>query len=328
MTNTVRLPGTDMTSSVIGFGCASLGSRVSRQQGLSALQSAFDRGVTWYDVAPAYGAGEAEPIIAEFLRGRRDKVLLCSKVGVIPPARNDVLKLVYALARPALTVASGLRRKFRKMSATRNQTLPLTPEFIRTSLDRSLQRLGTDYLDVFALHKPSVADLQRDDVLKTLEDILASGKARHISVAGSVDAARAAVRHENIYRVVQLADNPTASPLPSLTALAGRPLAFVTHSVLGVDGAMDRLLQSLAAHPEDLKKLRNAGYEGSEREAVATLLIDRALASNKDGVVLASMFSQKHQAHNIARAARPTNPDAIRLVDDLVRDKVRIESVI
>ncbi len=328
MINKVQLPGTDMTSSVIGFGCASLGSRVSRQQGLSALNLAFDSGVTWYDVAPAYGAGEAEPVIGEFLRGRRDKVLLCSKVGVIPPARNDALKLVYAAARPVLTVASGLRRKFRRISATRNQTLPLTADFISTSIERSLQRLGADYLDVFALHKPSVEDLQRDDVLRALENILTGGKARHISVAGSVEAAHTAVQHGNVYRLFQLADNPTASPLSQLTALAGRPLAFVTHSVLGVDGAMDRLLQSLADRPEDLKKIRDAGYNGNEREAVATLLIDRALASNKDGVVLTSMFSRKHQAHNIARATRPINPDAIRLVDELVKGKVHIESVV
>ncbi|HTO29943.1 MAG TPA: aldo/keto reductase [Pararhizobium sp.] len=327
MTNTVQLPGTDMTSSVIGFGCASLGSRISKQQGLAALNAAFDKGVTWYDVAPAYGAGEAEPIIGEFLRGRRDKVLICSKVGVVPPARNDLLKLVYMLARPALTVASGLRRKFRKMSATRNQTLPLTPDFIRGSIERSLKRLGTDHLDVFALHKPSIEDMRRDDVQRTLEDILKSGKARYISVAGAVDAARAAIQHPEIYRLVQLADNPTSSPLPQLTTQAGRPLAFITHSVLGVDGAMDRLLQSLSEHPEDLKKIRAAGYGGSEKEAVAALLVDRALASNRQGVVLASMFSQKHQASNIARAARPVNPDAIRLVDELVKGKIRVESV-
>ena len=43
----------------LGFGCASLGSRVAAADGLNALAAAFDAGVNWFDVAPAYGAGEA-----------------------------------------------------------------------------------------------------------------------------------------------------------------------------------------------------------------------------------------------------------------------------
>ena len=75
----------------LGFGCASLGSHVSEGQGLRALHAAFERGVTWYDVAPPYGDGEAEEILGRFLTGRRDRVVICTKFGVPRPAGSKPL---------------------------------------------------------------------------------------------------------------------------------------------------------------------------------------------------------------------------------------------
>jgi aryl-alcohol dehydrogenase-like predicted oxidoreductase len=258
---------------------------------------------------------------------RRDAMLLCTKVGRVPPPRNGLLKMAFMLARPAARVASGLRKKFRKVQLTRNQTVALNPALIRTSMERSLTRLKTDYVDVFALHQPAADDLARDDVLAVLEDLVREGKTRHAAIAGSYESAHAALAFPQIYSFFQLADNPVSSPLANLRRAAGRPLALVSHSVLGVDGAMDRIVESLGRRPEDRKLLQEAGYIGSDRKAVADLLIDRALASNFEGVVLASMFSEEHQANNIARASRPLNLDASALVERLVKNKVAIESV-
>ena len=71
--------------SAIGMGCASLGSRVGRREGLKALARAYDAGITWFDVAPSYGDAEAETILGEFVQGRRDKIRICTKVGIRPP---------------------------------------------------------------------------------------------------------------------------------------------------------------------------------------------------------------------------------------------------
>ena len=59
------------SASRIGFGCASLGSRIDSRSGLRALSDAFDRGVNWFDLAPSYGNGQAEAIFSQFLEGRR-----------------------------------------------------------------------------------------------------------------------------------------------------------------------------------------------------------------------------------------------------------------
>ena len=91
---TVVCPGLGREVSALGFGCASLGSRVSEAQGLRALGLAFERGVTWYDVAPPYGDGEAEGILGKFLAGRRDRVAICTKFGIPRPVVSSAMRLI------------------------------------------------------------------------------------------------------------------------------------------------------------------------------------------------------------------------------------------
>lgn len=316
---TVQLPGFDQGAGAIGFGCASLGSRVSAAQGVNALAAAHAAGVNWFDVAPAYGAGDAESILGSFARGRRAQLLICTKVGLAPPQRNALLKSVYAAARPVVGAFKGLRKAFRRMPATRNVALPLTPQLVVESLERSLRRLGTDHVDVYALHKPAHADIGRDDILQTLDDLRRAGKVRHLGVAGDAEAAHLALAHPGIYTVLQLADDPVEQPLRRLQQALTVPRAFVTHSILGVDGTRERLVEALQAGGAPARRrLADAGYGGDVDQAVSQLLVDRALAANAGGVVLLSMFSARHRAENIARAQRPVYPQAIDLVAELL----------
>ncbi|MFO6448126.1 aldo/keto reductase [Erythrobacter sp. NE805] len=314
MMNKVQLPGTPITCGVLGMGCASLGSRVSRAQGLRALAAAHEQGVDWLDVAPVYGAGQAEEIIGSFVKGRRDRVHICSKVGLSVARSGAALRLAYALGRPLIGAAKGLRSRFKKVTAAQNVSVPLTPELIATSLESSLRRLGTDYLDMLALHRVEVADLARDEIRRALEDAVAAGKVRHVGVAGSVESAEAALAWPETFTILQLADAPHEAPLPRLRAAASRPPAFITHSVFGVGGAMAAAETALAANPALRTRLAEAGYAGGDRQVIADLLLDRALASNCEGVVLVSMYDPAHLAANVARARGPAREEAIALV--------------
>lgn len=316
---TVQLPGFDRPVGVLGFGCASLGSRISGRQGLAALAAAADAGVHWFDVAPAYGAGDAEALLGQFARGRRSQVLICTKVGLAPPQRNALLKGLYAAARPVVGLLKGARKAFRRMPATRNVSVPLTPTLIETSLERSLRRLGTDHVDVFALHKPAHADIARDDIVQTLLRLKQAGKVRHLCVAGDLAAAHLAAALPDVYSVFQLADDPWVNPLPGLRALMQRPAAIISHSVLGVDGARERMLAALRqGGAAGRQRLAMAGYGGDLDKAVTNLLVDRAFAANDGGVVLMSMFSAGNRAVNLARAAAPVDASRIALVAELL----------
>lgn len=299
----------------LGFGCASLGSRVAARAGLQALFAAHEAGVTWFDVAPAYGAGEAEKLLGEFLQGRRDDVSVTTKVGIAPPARLGAIKLAYAVGRPALGAAAGLRRLFRKMSATRNRRLPLSAELVETSIAASLKRLRFDHVDVYALHDPEADDVRRDDVLRALERVLARGQARRVGVAGTLDACREASRAGESYQLIQMSAEDFAA---GRAGFADCGKQVVLHSVFGVDGMRDRLAAALARDPERARRLAAFGYEGGAARAVADLLLDNAFAISPGGVVLASMFTAGHLAANIARASRRPSPRAPEILREML----------
>jgi len=298
----------------IGFGCASLGSRVAPAEGLNALAAAFDAGVNWFDVAPPYGAGEAETLLGRFLRGRRDRAIVVTKVGMAPPRRLGAMRLAYALGRPLVARAASFRRAFRALAATRNRHLPLTAELIERSIAESLKRLGVDAVDVYALHDPDPADVARYEVRAALARVLDRGQARAVAVAGDFDACRAAVAAGAPYSILQTS---VANLDDGGAELAGAGLLLVSHSVFGVGGgALDRLAAQLAAAPQRHRRLIAAGYPADPRGAAAELLLDCALAGNPDGVVLASMFDAAHRAADLARAGRPKGAAALGLLDE------------
>ena len=149
----ITLGQTGIEASCLGFGCASLGSRVPAAAGLRALSAAFEQGIDWFDLAPAYGRGAAETIAADFIKGRRDRVRLCTKVGLAPPTSGGgIASALVPLARRAVALVPGLRAALRRSGVQSNTRLPLTPELLRGSLEESLRRLGTDHVDLYALH--------------------------------------------------------------------------------------------------------------------------------------------------------------------------------
>lgn len=267
----IRLPGTATETSWLGFGCASLGSRISARAGLAALSRAHEAGVTWFDLAPAYGAGQAEEIFAQFLTGRRDSVQVLTKVGLAPPPRARLMRAAMTVARPALGLLRGLRGKTNSVRALSNQRVPLTPDLIEASVANSLRRLGTSHVDVLALHDPNPADVAHEEVLRALERVLSRGQARFIGVAGSLEACRAGAAPDMPYTILQTAVRPGEDVFVPLRTAAPRQILTIGHSVFRGD---------------------------------ADARLGRALKQNPDGITLLSMFSPAHLANNLAEAER------------------------
>src|ERR1700744_6008843 len=72
----------------LGFGCSGLMASLDRFESARVLRSAAEAGISHFDVAPSYGYGEAEGVLGEFLRGRRDAFTVTSKFGIAPPSRR------------------------------------------------------------------------------------------------------------------------------------------------------------------------------------------------------------------------------------------------
>lgn len=306
--------------SAVGMGCASLGSRVSRREGLRSLDRAFDAGVTWYDVAPSYGDSEAESILGEFVRGKRDKVQICTKVGIRPARTPFPMRAAKPIIRAAVGALPTLRKYVIRARPAATKSA-ITPEIIARSVEASLRRLGTDHVDVLALHDADEDEVVREDIIAALERALSVGKAKTISIASSLEPGLLGVARSKIYGIVQVANNPFQPSLALATERLpeGRPVTFVTHGVYGAFGALYQLCERIELNITRLQMLRDEGYSGSTEEAATALLADYALATNRAGITLFSMFKKKHLDFNLRRLERvPANARIEKIVQALI----------
>jgi aryl-alcohol dehydrogenase-like predicted oxidoreductase len=290
------------SASAIGFGCASLGSRVDAKTGLAALSRAFDAGINWFDAAPSYGDAEAETILGRFLVGKRDQSFLCTKVGISPARRTSSTHLIKPLARGLVRLFPGIRKS---VSRARPRAIkqPLSASAIYSSLSASLARLGTDYVDVLALHGAAPEEVLQDDILGVLDKITRNGMARAISIASNVETGVMGCNGSRTYRVLQVANNPFQPELGYAREhlQRGADVVFVSHSAFGSAGAFGQLHSQLSSRSEARAALAHEGYVGSIGAISAAFLVDFALSANAKGITLFSMFTVEHLEFNIAR---------------------------
>jgi aryl-alcohol dehydrogenase-like predicted oxidoreductase len=301
----VTLGATGIETSALGFGASSLGSRIDAAAGTRALLAALDAGVTWIDLAPVYGAGKAEEIVGQALRSRRGQAQICTKVGLklAGGVGGGLRATLMPIARKVMGKLGPLQGMVRRAAPKANAKLELTPEIIKVSLEDSLRRLGTDRIDVFALHGPSHEEIGRDDIRRALEDVIASGKTRAVSVAGDINAAEAALGVGSPYGVVQMPVAAPGDPDPATPLAQAQGVGIITHSIMGEK--LTRLQARAAAEPEFRKAACEIAGTQDAEAAVAHLLMARAFARNPEGVVLVSMLSPRSLSRNVAAAGAP-----------------------
>jgi aryl-alcohol dehydrogenase-like predicted oxidoreductase len=293
----------------LGFGCASLGSRISAADGLRALEAAHEAGVNWFDLAPAYGDGEAELVFSRFARDRRGRIHICTKVGLLPPMVSAIARAARPLARRVVAVAPPLRRWVARSRRVADRPT-LTSNLIQTSLEASLRRLDIETVDAFALHDPLPDDLEREDVQRALEDIRRSGKALRIGVAGAPSSVSRAAGMPGV-DLLQFAsdlDGVNVARMSEAARVRDNIPMIVTHSV-GAAAARGLASASSTARRRAGETLRTLGYDMPADRALYAAALDLALHDNAHGVVLASMNSPEHLALNLRRVeysiARP-----------------------
>jgi aryl-alcohol dehydrogenase-like predicted oxidoreductase len=139
------------------------------QRSIRSIQASLDHGVNFIDTAPAYGLGLSERIVGEAIRGRRDKVILATKCG-----------LVWHTDRGTFFLDQGGSHVHRYLGA----------ESIRYEVEQSLRRLETDYIDLYQTHwQDSTTPIE--ETMATLLDLKKQGKIRAIGVSNcTVDQVR------------------------------------------------------------------------------------------------------------------------------------------
>lgn len=278
----VALPGTDLSPSRLGFGTAGLMARLGRRESVRLLEVAHDSGITHFDTARAYGYGEAEGALGEFLGGRRDAVSVTTKLGIVPPRRSRGLQGAKAAARLAARALPPIRPLLRGRAASMVEVGSFTPEAARASLETSLRELGIDGVDILLLHECRPADLT-DALLDFLEGAVRDGKVRHFGIATDRDSTATILsQRPEFARVVQTRQTVTDTPL-----VPPPGIGLITHS------AVAPLLASLSDRARD---------EGWDRETLGRLLLASALRANPAGVVLFSSTDEARIRSNAALA--------------------------
>jgi aryl-alcohol dehydrogenase-like predicted oxidoreductase len=297
---TIPVPRLNREVSVLGFGCASLGSRISAADGGRAIARAIDLGVSWFDVAPPYGDGHAETLLGLALRGKRANIVICTKFGIAPPQIPRAARLIRPLARKLVSAFPHLRTAVARGRPIGDR-LQIEPKAIEASVTRSLRSLSTDYIDVLAIHEPTLSDVANTEIFDVLGRLVERGMVRAISVAGDLDSIEAAVRNGLSIDVAQFPDTPFTNAAASLRAHLSAPLPlFITQSVFGSNAAKQLANASGPQRAILTAAVKRHGFESSALPS--DLLLRFAFSNNPDGVVILSMFDPKHLEANAAAA--------------------------
>ena len=147
---TRTLPHTDLTVSRVCFGVLTFGGQTGEAAARRMIDLCLDRGINFFDTANAYNKGESELILGNILKGRRDRVILASKVGM-------------KTGEPA-------------------GVSPLSRQSVLANIDASLRRLQTDYLDLYYLHMPDY-ETPIEETLSALDQVVRAGKVRYPGIS-------------------------------------------------------------------------------------------------------------------------------------------------
>ena len=131
--------------SVVGVGCNNFGIRIDEAHTREVIDAAIGAGINFFDTADTYATGRSEELIGQILGARRSQVIIATKFGVEVPGQGK-----------------GAR-----------------PEYVRRAFDASLNRLRTDYVDLYQLHTPD-PDVPIAETLGALDELVKAGKVREI----------------------------------------------------------------------------------------------------------------------------------------------------
>jgi len=151
----INLANTDLSITRVALGTWIFGGRrwglVNKKDSKLTIKHAFESGINFFDTSDAYGSGYSETLLGEAFHGKRHKVVIASKVGVVWNKDGTV-------------------------------KIDLSAKHINNAIEASLIRLKTDYIDLYQLHEMD-PKIGIEEVGEALLKLLESGKVRHIGVS-------------------------------------------------------------------------------------------------------------------------------------------------
>jgi aryl-alcohol dehydrogenase-like predicted oxidoreductase len=223
-----KLGKSNLEVSALGLGCMGLsygyGPAAAKQQAISLIRTAFERGVTFFDTAEAYGPYTNEELLGEALAPFRDQVVIATKFG-------------FEDGKPEVGMNS-------------------RPEHIRQVADGALKRLKTDVIDLFYQHRVD-PNVPIEDVAGTVKDMIAKGKVKHFGLS---EAGAQTIRRAHAVQPVTALQSeyslwwrePEKEVLPTLEELG---IGFVPFSPLGKGFLTGAINESTTFDSKDFRNI-------------------------------------------------------------------------
>jgi len=256
--------------SALGFGCMGLsfgyGPAVAKESGIALIRRAFEKGVTFFDTAEAYGPFANEELVGEALQPMRDQVVIATKFG------------------------------FKGGDPTTG--LDSRPERIREVADAALKRLRTDRIDLFYQHRVD-PNVPIEDVAGTVKELIRGGKVRHFGLS---EAGAQSIRRAHAVQPVTALQSeyslwwrePEAEILPTCEELG---IGFVPFSPLGKGFLTGKIDETTSFDKDDFRNIVPRFTPEARKANQALVDVLRSMAEKKKAtpaqVALAWLLARK-----------------------------------
>src|SRR5271165_1216617 len=276
-------------------------------ESIRTIHRALERGVTLLDTADVYGPYKNEELVGRALAGRRQGVFLCTKFGIVRDPSDP------------------LRRGING-----------NPDYVRRSIDASLARLGTDYVDLYYQHRVD-KDTPIEETVGAMAELITAGKVRYIGLS---EAAAATIRRAaKVYEISAVQSEYslfTRDPEDNgvLATLRELGIALVAYSPLG-RGFLSGKIRSLDDLDADDFRRNQPRFQG-ENFAKNLVVVDRVrevaaeLGATPSQVALAWVLAQgeeivpipgtKHVERleeNVAAVELELSPEQLRRIEEV-----------
>jgi aryl-alcohol dehydrogenase-like predicted oxidoreductase len=272
----------------------------SESESIRTIQRALDLGVTHIDTAEIYGPYANEELVGRAIKGRRDEVVLATKFGFVSHAGDG----------PGV--------------------LDSSPANIRTAVEGSLKRLGTDHIDLYYQHRVD-PNTPIEDTVGALAELVGEGKVRHIglSEAGPATIRRAHAVHPITALQTEYSlwtRDPEAELLPLLRELG---VGFVPYSPLGHGFLTGKIRSPEQLADEDWRKT-NPRFTGENFQRNLRIVDEVEAVASEAGatpaqVALAWLLAQGDDIAPIPGTKRVSRVEENTAADQLVLSSEQIE---
>ncbi|MCI0696080.1 aldo/keto reductase [candidate division KSB1 bacterium] len=278
-----KLGNSNLEVSAVGLGCMGMsfgyGPAADKQEMISLIRSAVERGVTFFDTAEVYGPFTNEELVGEALAPFRGQVVIATKFGFKPASNGEA----------------------------RWSSLDSRPEHIKEVAEGSLRRLKVDAIDLFYQHRVD-PDVPIEDVAGAVKDLIQEGKVKHFGLS---EAGAQTIRRAHAVQPVTAVQSeyslwwrrPEEAVLPTIEELG---IGFVPFSPLGKGFLTGKINENTAFDSSDFRNIvpRFTPEARKANQALVDLL--GKIAERKPALPLARQMALAGRAKALGRPGKAT----------------------